>query len=499
MKTRSGLAAIVAAFALAGAAVGGSLASATSAPEAVAAPQTAATAQAPTITRALPDGRTSYSDIVKVVAPAVVTIRVEGRATMSPTAFQGPGDDFFRRFFGDQFGNEERPQQRTPRSFRQRGLGSGVVVTGDGYILTNHHVVNDADSITVEFSDGRSLKAKVIGSDEPSDLAVLKVDATSLPTLMLADSDAAQVGDVVLAVGNPLGVGQTVTMGIVSAKGRQTDSDSFQDFIQTDAPINQGNSGGALVNLRGELLGINSQILSPSQGNIGIGFAIPSNMAKRVMDDLRKDGRVRRAQLGVVIQPVTADMAASLGLKQAKGVIVSSVAPGSAAEHAGIKQGDILTSYNGQPVSDINTLRNRVAETTPGTNAPVVVMRDGVEKTLTVKLDEREVSRSARSDSADSEADKSALGVSVAPLTAQAAERAGLPRDARGLVVQDLDPDGRAADAGIQRGDIIREVNRQAVQSVEELRAAVRRTSDRPALILVQRGDRSLFVTVRPA
>jgi Do/DeqQ family serine protease len=435
---------------------------------------------------------------VKVVAPAVVTIRVEGRAAMSPTAFQGPADDFFRRFFGDQFGDENgRP--RTPRSFRQRGLGSGVIVSGDGYILTNHHVVDDADSIMVEFSDGRSVKAKVIGSDEPSDLAVLKVDETNLPTLLLADSDKAQVGDVVLAVGNPLGVGQTVTMGIVSAKGRQTDSDSFQDFIQTDAPINQGNSGGALVNLKGELLGINSQILSPSQGNIGIGFAIPSNMAKRVMDDLRKDGRVRRAQLGVVIQPVTADMAESLGLKQAKGVIVSSVAPGSAAEHAGIKQGDILTSYNGQPISDINTLRNRVAETTPGTSAPVVVMRDGAEKTLTVKLDEREVSRSARSDSAGGEADKAALGVSVAPLTPQAAERAGLPRDARGLVVQDVDPDGRAADAGIQRGDIIREVNRQAVQSVEDLRAAVRRTSDRPALILLQRGDRSLFVTVRPA
>jgi serine protease Do len=224
----------------------------------------------------------------------------------------------------------------------------------------------------------------------------------------------------------------------------------------------------------------------------------PSNMARRVMDDLRKDGRVRRAQLGVVIQPITPDMAESLGLKEARGVIVSSVSSGSAAEHAGVKQGDILKSYNGQPVTDINALRNRVAETAPGSNAALVIVRDGSEKTLTVKLDEL-AAKSARSDAADPVADKTALGVTVAPLTPQAAERAGLPKDARGLVVQEVDPDGRAADAGIQSGDIIREVNRQPVQSVEELRAAVRRTSARPALVLVHRGDRSLFVTVRPS
>jgi Do/DeqQ family serine protease len=492
MKHRTGLAALGAALVLAGAAWGGNLAPAT---QAQATPSQ--TTQTTTTDRPSVDGRTSYADIVKVVAPSVVTIRVEGRATMAPTTFQLPDDDFLRRFFGDRFGDGQGPRSRTPRTFRQRGLGSGVVVSADGYILTNHHVIDQADNINVEFNDGRSLKAKVIGSDELSDLAVLKVEASNLTPIALANSDSAQVGDVVLAIGNPLGVGQTVTMGIVSAKGRQTDGESYQDFIQTDAPINQGNSGGALVNLKGELIGINSQILSPSQGNIGIGFAIPANMARRVMDDLKTDGRVRRAQLGVVIQPVTSEMAESLGLKDTHGVIVSSVSPGSAAERAGVKQGDVLKSFNGQPVSDVNGLRNRVAETEPGTNATLVIVRDGSEKTLTVKLDERS-EKLARRD-AEPAADKAALGVTVTPLTPQLAERAGLPKDAHGLVVQDVDPDGRAADAGIQSGDIIREVNRQSIHSVEDLRAAVKRTPDRPALILVQRGDRSMFVTVRPS
>src|SRR5262245_35457671 len=408
MKHRTGFAALGAALVLAGAAWGGNLAPTTQA-------QATPPSQTTTINRSLVDGRTSYADILKVVAPSVVTVRVEGRAAVAPTGFQAPDDDFFRRFFGDRFGDEQQgPRSRTPRTFRQRGLGSGVVVSPDGYILTNHHVIDEADNITVELSGGQTLKAKVIGSDQLSDLAVLKVDATNLKPVALANSDDAQVGDVVLAVGNPLGVGQTVTMGIVSAKGRQTDGDSFQDFIQTDAPINQGNSGGALVNLKGELLGINSQILSPSQGNIGIGFAIPANMARRVMDDLRKDGRVRRAQLGVVIQPVTPDMAESLGLKDTHGVIVSSVSAGSAAEHAGVKPGDILKSFDGQPVSDVNSLRNRVAETAPGSSATLVVVRDGSEKTLTVKLEER-TEKSARRD-AEPASDKAALGVSVSPL-----------------------------------------------------------------------------------
>jgi Do/DeqQ family serine protease len=439
-------------------------------------------------------GRTSYADVVKVVAPAVVTIQVEGRAAPAPTAFQG--EDFFRRFFDDRFGEGPQP----PRMFRRRGLGSGVVASADGYILTNHHVVEGATTVRAEFADGRVLEARLVGSDPPSDLALLKVEASGLPAIAFGDSDVVQVGDVVLAVGNPLGVGQTVTMGIVSAKGRSTSvgDGSYEDFLQTDAPINQGNSGGALVNLRGELVGINSQILSPSMGNIGIGFAIPANMVRHVMTELRDTGRVRRAQLGVTVQPVTADMAASLGLTQAGGAIVSNVSPGSAAEHAGVRRGDIIRSLNGQAVTDTNALRNRVAALAPGSTATLVLTRDGAERSLTVTLDEAAASRQARGGSGQQGDTGATLGVAVAPVTPALASRAGLPGDVRGLLVQSVDPDGRAAAAGIQAGDVIVEVNRAPVTTVEELRAAITSAAaNRPILLLVSRDGQHSYATAR--
>jgi serine protease Do len=467
-------------------------------------PQVAATSTPP-IGHSIAGGRDSYADVVKVVAQAVVTVRTQGKARVSPTQFGGDQDEMLRRFFGDRFGREPFGDQfgrqpRIPSMPRQSGLGSGVVVTGDGYILTNNHVVANAEEIRVEFTDGRNYKAKLVGSDKPSDLALLKVEATNLPLLTLGNSDAVQVGDVVLAVGNPLGIGQTVTMGIISAKGRSTDTTdgNYEDFLQTDAPINHGNSGGALVSTKGELVGINSQIISPGDGNIGIGFAIPANMARHVMDDLRKDGKVRRSRLGVSVQPVTSDMAESLGLKQVGGAIVGSVTPGSAADRAGMKRGDIIRSFNNQPVQDTNTLRNRVADATPGSEATVVVVRDGSERTLKVKLDEAEASKSARADAAADPDDKASLGIAVTPLTPELAARVGLPKDAQGVVIQQVNPDGRAADAGIQAGDVILEVNRQPVQNVDELRAAVRRSSNRPTLLLVHRADRGeLFVTVK--
>lgn len=455
---------------------------------------------------AIAGGRDSYADIVKNVAPAVVTVRVEGKARVMPTQFGGPGDeDMMRRFFGDRFG-QGQGRGPMPRMPKQRGLGSGVVVTPDGYILTNNHVIDSADDIRVEFNDGRTFKAALVGADKPSDLALLKIEQTGLPALTLGNSDQVQVGDVALAFGNPLGIGQTVTMGIISAKGRSTGSGdgSYEDFLQTDAPINHGNSGGALVSTKGELIGINSQIVSQSDGNIGIGFAIPANMARNVMDQLRTGGRVRRSQLGVTVQPVTSEMAESLGLKDVGGAIVSSVATGSAAEKAGVKRGDVIRSFNGQGIHDFNTLRNRVAESAPGSNATVVVVRDGSEKSLSVKLDEAQVSRDAANRASNGgDDDKAALGVAVSPLSPEMASRSGLGRNARGVVVQDVDPDGRAADAGIQEGDIILEVNRQPVQSVEELRSAVRAAASKPTLLLVRRavdGDegRDLFVTVRP-
>ena len=465
-----------------------------------AADATATAAQSVTTTapaRIAAGGRDSYADVVKVVTPAVVTVRVEGRARVSPTQFQD--DDLLRRFFGDQFGN---PSRRGPAP-RTRGLGSGVVVSTDGYLLTNHHVIDNATDIKIEFADGRTFNAKLVGSDQASDLALLKIDAANLRPLTLGDSDAVQVGDIVLAVGNPLGIGQTVTSGIVSAKGRSTGvgDGSYEDFLQTDAPINQGNSGGALVNTKGELIGINSQILSVSEGNIGIGFAIPANMARHVMDELRTEGRVRRAQLGVTVQQVTSDMAASLGLSETRGAIVSSIESGSAAEHAGLKRGDVIVSFNGQPVTDYNALRNRVADAKPGSNASVGIMRDGREQTLTVKLDEASANRSARnaSGNAPESADQTALGVAVQPLTPDMAARAGVRRNVNGLLVENVDPEGRAADAGIQAGDVIVEANRKAVSSVDELRAAVRSATDKPLLLLVHRQGKELFVTVRPS
>jgi Do/DeqQ family serine protease len=470
----------------------------------------AATISTP-ITHAIAGGRDSYADVVGVAAPAVVTIRTEGKAKMMPTMFDGPDgqdgqdpEDLLRRFFGDRFGGDQRGRlPRMQRAPRQRALGSGVIVTTDGYILTNNHVVDGADEIKVDLTDDRTLSAKLVGTDKASDLALLKVSAGDLHPIAIGNSENVRVGDVVLAVGNPLGVGQTVTMGIISAKGRSTTvgDGGYEDFLQTDAPINHGNSGGALVNTKGELVGINSQILSSNDGNIGIGFAIPANMAKNVMEQLRTKGKVTRAQLGVTVQGVTPEMAENLGLKQATGAIVSNVSEGSAAEKAGMKRGDVIKSFNGLPVHDTNTLRNRVAEAGPGSNADVVILRDGNEKHLTVKLDEAAASKSARM--RDSEAgpsdDKTSLGVAVAPLTPELAERAHASKNARGLLVEEVNPNGRAADAGIKSGDVIQEVNRQPVKTVDELKAALQKGSDKPTLLLIHRQGNDIFVTVKPA
>src|SRR3954463_14144007 len=373
--------------------------------------QKAATISTP-IAHAIAGGRDSYSDVVGIAAPAVVTIRTEGKAKMMPTMFGQDGQeglegqdgqdpsDFLRRFFGDQFGGNQRGQRgpRSQRAPRQRALGSGVIVTADGYILANNHVVENADEIKVELTDDRTLTAKLVGTDKASDLALLKVNAGDLHPITIGNSENVKVGDVVLAVGNPLGVGQTVTMGIISAKGWSTTvgDGGYEDFLQTDAPINHGNSGGALVNTKGELVGINSQILSSNDGNIGIGFAIPANMAQNVMEQLRTSGKVTRAQLGVPVQGVTPEIADNLGLKQATGAIISNVTEGSAADKAGVKRGDVIQSFNGISVHDTNSLRNRVAAAGPGSSAELVVNRDGSEKHLTVKLDEASPAKAAR-------------------------------------------------------------------------------------------------------
>jgi Do/DeqQ family serine protease len=447
----------------------------------------AAAPKAPAVTTTAAAAPASYAAVVDQVAPAVVTIRSERRVKI---AQELPDDPFFRQFFGDQFGRRRQLPDR-----REGALGSGVIVRGDGYILTNHHVVDGAEQVNVDMTDGRSFKAKVVGTDKPSDLAVLKVDGSNLPTLTLGDSDAVRVGDVVLAVGNPLGVGQTVTMGIVSAKGRSTDlgDGAFEDFIQTDAPINEGNSGGALVSTRGELVGINSQILTPSGGNIGIGFAIPANMARSVMTQLVEHGEVRRGLLGVTIQPVTSDIARSLGLQHVQGALVNSVQAGGPADKAGVRRGDVITAVNGQAVKDSNELRNQVASQQPGSRVQLTLLRDGKEQNVSATLAELHGAAQPE-DRAEAGADSSGFGMSIEPLTPETARQLGVSATS-GLVVTDVRPGSRAADAGLRSGDVIVEVDRKAVNSVDALRSALKQ-GDRPALLLVQRGGATVFLTL---
>lgn len=441
----------------------------------------------------------SYADIVERVSPAVVTIRADIKTKnagqdMSPFL----NDPMFREFFGGKLPNV-KPQPRT-----EHALGSGVVVKSDGTILTNNHVVADADKIQVEFANRKTFNAKVIGTDPLSDLAVLKIDANDLPALKLGDSDRVRVGDVVLAIGNPLGLRQTVTSGIISAKGRQTgiSDGSFEDFLQTDAPINQGNSGGALVDLKGDLIGINSQILSPSGGNIGIGFAIPSNMAKTVMEQLIKDGKVHRGMLGVGIQNLNSDLATSFGLNDVNGVLINSVKPESAADKAGIKQGDVITAINGERVSDGNELRNKVANTKPGTDLSLTIVRNGSEQTVNAKLDEFKPEVVAANNeggnnengSADSTGGK--LGITLQSLTPEIASQLGLKDVSSGLVITDVQSGSKAEEAGLQQGDVILQINRQNVKSVSDVNAALAKSGDKPALLLINRQNQTVFVTV---
>jgi Do/DeqQ family serine protease len=444
----------------------------------------------------VPDGtpQNSYADVVARVAPAVVTIHANKRVRQ-PQQFPFLDDPFG-------FGNRNREQPQQPREQLERALGSGVIVSADGYIITNHHVIDGAEEIQIDLTDGRTVGAKLVGSDPPSDLAVLKIAQTGLPFLTPGDSDKVRVGDVALAIGNPLNVGQTVTMGIISAKGRSTGlgSGAFEDFLQTDAPINQGNSGGALVNTNGDLIGINSQILGGmTGGNIGIGFAIPSNMVKTVMEQLIKAGKVRRGQLGIVVRRVDSDMAESLGMSETKGIIVNSVAPGSAAERAGIRQGDVIIALDGSPVNEVNAFRNRIASSGPGAQVTLTILRDNREQKITATTGEFKPEGEKNDEGETSPGTgQGRLGLSVIPLTPEIASQLNVPAGTKGVVVDSVDPAGPAASTGLARGDVIQEVNRQAISSAEDLRAAIDKNGNKPALLLINRRGQQIYLTVRP-
>jgi serine protease Do len=418
------------------------------------------------------DGKaiTTFAPVVKHVAPSVVKVftTTKMKNQRMPWLFDDP---LFRRFFQDEGSGEEG--RRSLRAPKQYGLGSGVVVTKDGYILTNNHVVDNADEIKVGLNDGRELPAKVVGSDSKTDVAVLKIEASDLTPLSLADSDKIQVGDLVLAIGNPFGIGQTVTMGIVSATGRSTPELelAYQDFIQTDAAINPGNSGGALVDAEGRLIGINTLIVSRSGGYQGIGLAIPSNLARTAMESLVKNGRVIRGYMGLLPQDITPALAKEFKLPEnSGGALVAEVTAKSPAERAGIEYGDVIIEINGKPIKDAQHLRLQVAQLAPGTKVPVKVMRDGEQKTLEVVLKEFPKDEAlARQDQGEKESASETLdGVTVADIDAAARRQFNIPAPVKGALVIKVDENSAAYEQGLQPGDVILEMNRKKIGSADE-------------------------------
>ncbi|MEQ1860322.1 MAG: DegQ family serine endoprotease [Chthoniobacteraceae bacterium] len=435
---------------------------------------------------------TSFAPVIKRVSPSVVKV-------VSSTRVQNTGLDefsdnpFFRRFFG-----EEGAAPRRPSPPRESGLGSGVIVTADGYVLTNNHVIDRATGLKVALHDGREFSAKVIGTDPKTDLAVIKIDATGLPAIQMTDSEQVEVGDAVLAIGNPFGIGQTVTTGIVSAMGRSAIGLDYEDFIQTDAAINPGNSGGALVDVEGRLVGINTAILSRSGGNQGIGFAIPSTLAREVMESLITDGKVTRGYLGVMIQDLNPTLAKKFNAAGATGALVGDVTPRSPAESAGLASGDVVTEFDGKPVTDSRHLKLQVARVKPGQSVEVKLLRDGKPKTLAVKVGELPNSdKLAKAGSDSKTGDTGTLnGVGVGALDAHTRRELNIPAEINGAVITSVDRDSAAAQSGLMAGDVILEINREKVTSPEDAVRLTGRATDKTTLVKVwsRGGQRYLVV-----
>jgi serine protease Do len=434
----------------------------------------------------------STADVAELAMPAVVNISadkiVENQGWVHPFL----DDPFFRRFFGPPRDDE---QQRAERS-----LGSGVVISADGYILTNNHVVEKAKSILVSFQNNEEFEAEVVGTDPQTDVALIKIDAKDLPYVRFGDSDALRIGEQVMAVGNPFGLGQTVTLGIVSALGRSIGLIDYEDLIQTDATINPGNSGGALVNMKGELVGMNTAILSRSGGSQGIGFAIPSNMAQMVEESLREHGKVERAWLGVQIQDVDQSMAHYHGLEKPRGVLVSDVNAGTPAEKAGLEEGDIILAVDGTEVNSRNALRNKISLSPVGHKTKLRILRDGKEKDVTVELGVLPDSEAlAQGNRRGGEENASGIeGVSVRELTDEYRRMADIPDDVEGVFVFEVEPTSAAAREGLERGDVILEIDKTEVHDLDDYQRLLERDGDKPILLRVMKvgGRGKMFMAI---
>jgi len=439
---------------------------------------------------------TSLSELVKRLKPSVVNISTTNVVKRSAMPFGqpfqspfggGPDDpfeEFFKRFFGDVPEGE----------FRQRGLGSGFIISEDGYIITNNHVVEKANDIDVILEDGEKYKAKVIGKDPKTDLALLKIDPKRrLPAVGFGNSDLLEIGDWVVAIGNPFGLGHTVTAGIVSAKGRSLGLGAYDDFIQTDAAINPGNSGGPLFNLDGQVVGVNTAIIAGGQG---IGFAIPSSMAKNVIEQLKDSGKVVRGWLGVLVQQITPEIAESMNFKEPKGALVADVTPGGPAEKAGIKRGDVIVEFNGSRINDMADLPKIVAATPPGTQSEVKYIRNGDEKNVEIKVGElpEEIAKASAVGGEEVQRD---LGLILKEITPLIQRRLNI-EETEGVIVTNVEPGSIAWDAGLRRGDIILEINKKQIKNLEQYRKAIDSIKNGDnALLLVKRDKNTVYVALK--
>ncbi len=446
----------------------------------------------------------SFADLVETVRPAVVnisttgTVKFGGRFNMPEFNFPpGSGlEEFFRRFGGPNF-----PHGDGERESKTQALGSGFIVHASGYVVTNNHVIDRADEITVILNDGTRLKAEVKGTDKRTDLALLKVEnETPLPYVSFGDSDTARVGDWVIAIGNPFGLGGTTTTGIISARGRDINAGPFDDFLQIDAPINRGNSGGPLFNAKGEVIGVNTAIFSPNGGSVGIGFAIPSSTALDVVDQLRESGLVKRGWLGVQIQVVTEDIAESLGLEEARGALVADVVPDSPADKAGLTPGDVIIKYDGKDVESMRDLPKLVAATAAGDSVKLEVLRDSKSKTFSAKIEAVNDEPEVVADSSDeSSGDKPKLGLALAELTQENRSQYRIDENTQGVLVVDIQPGGPAAKKGLRPGDVIVKVGSEFVERPQDVIDQVQKAdkeSRESVLLLINRGGNSQFVAV---